>query len=188
MLGRIMLIHRCQNMLKARIYIILLILISSESFSADIMDIYNRSLKSNTDLKIMSNEHKISEEIYNQTSSTIFPDISITANTQEINVNKYSGSGSQKDYSTESATLQITQPLFRLYFFDELNKAESIISKSKINLADYKKDIIIKTADLYFKLINAKNNLIAGSIKSDFMLAQYNSAKKLLNNGYISNI
>ena len=136
MLGRIMLIHRCQNMLKARIYIILLILISSESFSADIMDIYNRSLKSNTDLKIMSNEHKISEEIYNQTSSTIFPDISITANTQEINVNKYSGSGSQKDYSTESATLQITQPLFRLYFFDELNKAESIISKSKINLAD----------------------------------------------------
>ena len=188
MLGRIMLIHRCQNMLKARIYIILLILISSESFSADIMDIYNRSLKSNTDLKIMSNEHKISEEIYNQTSSTIFPDISITANTQEINVNKYSGSGSQKDYSTESATLQITQPLFRLYFFDELNKAESIISKSKINLADYKKDIIIKTADLYFKLINAKNNLIAGSIKSDFMLAQYNSAKKLFNNGYISNI
>tara|TARA_B100000530_G_scaffold311132_1_gene237990 strand:+ start:153 stop:1343 length:1191 start_codon:yes stop_codon:yes gene_type:complete len=136
----------------------------------------------------MSNEHKISEEIYNQTSSTIFPDISITANTQEINVNKYSGSGSQKDYSTESATLQITQPLFRLYFFDELNKAESIISKSKINLADYKKDIIIKTADLYFKLINAKNNLIAGSIKSDFMLAQYNSAKKLFNNGYISNI
>ena len=136
----------------------------------------------------MSNEHKISEEIYNQTSSTIFPDISITANTQEINVNKYSGSGSQKDYSTESATLQITQPLFRLYFFDELNKAESIISKSKINLADYKKDIIIKTADLYFKLINAKNNLIAGSIKSDFMLAQYNSAKKLFTTGYRSTI
>ena len=57
-----------------------------------------------------------------------------------------------------------------------------------INRNPNKKDIIIKTADLYFKLINAKNNLIAGSIKSDFMLAQYNSAKKLFNNGYISNI
>ena len=188
MLGQVTLTRRCQNMLKARIYIILLALISPESFSADLMDIYNRSLKSNADLKIMSNEYKISEEIYNQTSSNIFPDISITANTQEINVNKYSGAGSQTDYSTESATLKITQPLLRLYFFDELNKAESIISKSEISLADYKKDLIIKTAELYFKLINVKNNLIASSIKSDFMLAQYNSATKLYNNGYISNI
>ena len=97
MLGQVTLTRRCQNMLKARIYIILLVLISPESFSADLMDIYNRSLKSNADLKIMSNEYKISEEIYNQTSSNIFPDISITANTQEINVNKYSGSGSQTD-------------------------------------------------------------------------------------------
>ena len=135
MLGQIILTRLCQNMLKARIYIILLVLISPESFSADLIDIYNRSLKSNTDLKIMSNEYKISEEIYNQTSSNIFPDISISANTQEININKYSGAGSQTDYSTESATLKITQPLLRLYFFDELNKAESITTPSFGNFA-----------------------------------------------------
>ena len=91
-----------------------MLIISANTYSADIMDIYNRSLKFNADLKIISNEYKISEEIYNQTSSSIFPDISITANTQEVNVNKYTGNGSQNDYDTENASLTITQPLLRL--------------------------------------------------------------------------
>ena len=175
-------------MFKVNCYIAVFLVLSSQSYAADIMDVYNRSLKFNTDLKIISNEHQISQEIYNQTSSTIFPDISITANTQEINVNKYTGSGNQKDYETESASLTITQPLLRLYFFDELNKAESIINKSRISLSEFKKDMIIKSAELYFNLIKAQNNILAGKIKANSMLAKYESAKKLFNNGYISNI
>ena len=188
MLGLKILIRQCKNMYKAKLYIILLIFISPYINAADILDIYNRSLKFNTDLKIMSNDHKISEEIYNQTSSSIFPDISITATSQEINVNKYTGTGSQNDYATESASLTITQPLLRLYFFDELNKSQSIIRKSKVNLEEFKKDIIIKSADLYFNLINAKNNVLAGKIKSDSMITKYDNAKILFQNGYISDI
>ena len=186
--GLQILTRQYQNMFKVKLYIILFILISPYSYAADILDVYNRSLKFNNDLKIISNDQKISEEIYNQTSSSIFPEIRITANSQEINVNKYTGTGAQKDYATESANLIITQPLLRLYFFDELNKAESIINKSKVNLEEFKKDLIIKSAELYFNLINSKNNVLAGKINSDSMLAKYDSAKKLFQNGYISNI
>ena len=175
-------------MYKGKIYIILFILICPYTYAADILDVYDRSLNFNNDLRIITNNHKISEEMYNQTSSSIFPDISITANSQEININKYTGTGSQKDYATESASLTITQPLLRLYFFDELNKAQSIISKSKVDLEDFKKDLIIKSAELYFNLINSKNNVHAGKIKSDSMLAKYDSAKKLFQNGYVSSV
>ena len=163
-------------------------MLSSFVEAADIMDVYNRSLIFNNDLKIITNEQKISQEAYSQTSSNIFPEISITANTQEINVNKYTGTGTQKDYSTESASLTITQPLLRLYFFDELNKAESKIKKSEINLEEFKKELIIKSAELYFNLINAKNSVAAGDVKLNSMLIKYESAKKLFNNGYISDI
>jgi outer membrane protein len=163
-------------------------MLTSHVEAADIMDVYNRSLNFNNDLKIITNDQKISQEVYSQTSSNIFPEVSITANTQEINVNKYTGTGTQKDYSTESASLKITQPLLRLYFFDELNKAESIVKKSKINLEEFKKDLIIKSAELYFNLINAKNSVAAGEVKLDSMLIKYESAKKLFDNGYISDI
>ena len=163
-------------------------MLTSHVEAADIMDIYNRSLNFNNDLKIITNDQKISQEVYSQTSSNIFPEVSITANTQEINVNKYTGTGTQKDYSTESASLTVTQPLLRLYFFDELNKAESIVKKSEINLAEFKKDLIVKSAELYFNLINAKNSVAAGEVKLDSMLIKYESAKKLFDNGYISDI
>ena len=166
----------------------IIIMLTSHVEAADIMDVYNRSLNFNNDLKIITNDQKISQEAYSQTSSNIFPEVSITANTQEINVNKYTGTGTQKDYSTESASLKITQPLLRLYFFDELNKAESIVKKSKINLEEFKKDLIIKSAELYFNLINAKNSVAAGEVKLDSMLIKYESAKKLFDNGYISDI
>jgi outer membrane protein len=163
-------------------------MLTSHVEAADIMDVYNRSLNFNNDLQIITNDQKISQEIYNQTSSNIFPEVSIIANTQEINVNKYTGTGTQKDYSTESASLTVTQPLLRLYFFDELNKAESIVKKSEINLEEFKKDLIVKSAELYFNLINAKNSVAAGEVKLDSMLIKYESAKKLFDNGYISDI
>ena len=175
-------------MYKSKLYLMIIIMLTSHVEAADIMDVYNRSLNFNNDLKIITNDQKISQEVYSQTSSNIFPEVSITANTQEINVNKYTGTGTQKDYSTESASLTITQPLLRLYFFDELNKAESIVKKSKINLEEFKKDLIIKSAELYFNLINAKNSVAAGEVKLDSMLIKYESAKKLFDNGYISDI
>ena len=166
----------------------MLLFISPLGYAADLLDIYNRSLDFNNELKIKNNNHKISEELYNQTASTIFPEVSIIANTEENNINKYVGPGSTKDYTSETASLKITQPLLRLYFFDELNKANSKIDKSRINVNNFKKDLLIKSTDLYFTLINLKNNYRANFIKTEMMSKKLDNAKKLYQNGYITNI
>ena len=165
-----------------------IIALSPITYSADILDIYNRALKFNNDLKIISNNNEISKEKYNQTSSSLFPDIGISASTQEINTNKYEGAGVIGDYASETATLKITQPLLRIYFFDELNKAEANIKKSQIEILSYKKDLIIKSAELYFLLINSNNKYKVELIKNEMMLLKYNNAKKLFSNGYITDI
>ena len=165
-----------------------IIALSPITYSADILDIYNRALKFNNDLKIISNNNEISKEKYNQTSSSLFPDIGISASTQEINTNKYQGAGVIGDYASETATLKITQPLLRIYFFDELNKAEANIKKSQIEISNYKKDLIIKSAELYFSLINYNNKYKVELIKNEIMLLKYNNAKKLFSNGYITDI
>ena len=118
-------INQCLSMYKINLVLTIVLLLSSPVYAADLLDIYNRSLDFNNELKIKNNDHKISEELYNQTASTIFPEINIIANTEETNINKYAGPGTTNDYSSETASLKITQPLLRLYFFDELNKANS---------------------------------------------------------------
>ena len=166
----------------------MILFMSPLGYAADLLDVYNRSLDFNNELKIKNNDHKISEELYNQTASTIFPEVSIIANTEENNINKYVGPGSTKDYTSETASLKITQPLLRLYFFDELNKANSKIDKSRINVNNFKKDLLIKSTDLYFALINLKNNYSASFIKKEMMSKKLDSAKKLYQNGYITDI
>ena len=175
-------------MYKISFFLTMLLFISPVGYAADLLDIYNRSLDFNNELKIKNNDHKISEELYNQTASTIFPEVSIIANTEENNINKYVGPGSTKDYTSETASLKITQPLLRLYFFDELNKASSKIDKSRINVDNFKKDLLIKSTDLYFTLINLKNNYRANFIKTEMMSKKLDNAKKLYQNGYITNI
>ena len=175
-------------MYKISFLLTILLFISPVGYAADLLDIYNRSLDFNNELKIKNNNHKISEELYNQTASTIFPEVSIIANTEENNINKYVGPGSTKDYTSETASLKITQPLLRLYFFDELNKANSKIDKSRINVNNFKKDLLIKSTDLYFTLINLKNNYRANFIKTEMMSKKLDNAKKLYQNGYITNI
>jgi len=166
----------------------LVITLSPIAYSADILDIYNRALKFNNDLKIISNNNEISKEKYNQTSSSLFPEIGVSASTREINTNKYDGSGTIGDYASETATLQITQPLLRIYFFDELNKAEANINKSQIEISNYKRNLIIKSAELYFSLINSNNKYKAELIKNEIMSLKYDNAEKLFSNGYITDI
>ena len=77
--------------------------LSPSLYAADLMDVYNRSLKYNNQLKIISNNNQIAGEQYNQTSSTIFPDISLTANSKKIDIEKAIGY-TIKDYTTETAS------------------------------------------------------------------------------------
>tara|TARA_Y100000389_G_C17445008_1_gene511021 strand:+ start:880 stop:2190 length:1311 start_codon:yes stop_codon:yes gene_type:complete len=176
-------------MFKFRLFILVLIIsLSPNIYSSDILDIYNRAIKYNNDLRIISNDNNISEELYDQTSSSLLPEIGITASTQENYTNKYNGTGDIKDYTTETASLTITQPILRIYFFDELNKAEANLDKSKVRVDGYKKDLIIKSAELYFSLINSNNAYKASIIKSNMTSLSYKNAKKLFINGYITNV
>ena len=87
MVGQMKLIIQWKNMFKFYNFLILIILIFPQYlYSADLMDIYTRSLKHNNDLKIIVNKHKISEELYNQTSSTIFPTVSLSANSNKTEI------------------------------------------------------------------------------------------------------
>jgi len=48
--------------------------------------------------------------------------------------------------------------------------------------------LIIKSAELYFSLINSNNKYQSELIKNEVMLLKYNNAKKLFSNGYITDI
>ena len=134
-------------------------LFSQNSIAADLTDVYKRAIKQNDDYRVVKNNSLISKEQYNQTSSSIFPEINFSASTTETTIQRYIGPGSNTDFDTETYNLTLKQPIFRLAFFDELQKSEALLSKSKTYVSLHKKMIAVKTVEMYFRLIDTQNSV-----------------------------
>ncbi len=166
--------------------LIILIFTNHNISAADLYDIYKRALIHNNDFAIVKNDHKVSEEKYNQTFSSIFPDINLTATSNKTEIHRYEGAGTTNDFSSETYTVNIKQPIFRLAFFDERKKSMDNIKKSSINIDEKLDNIIIDSVRLYFNVINAKNLIEEAKLERELTSKIYNSSLKLYERGMIT--
>ena len=170
------------------IFIFTCVFVCESLFAADLLNVYKRALNNNNQIKITKADYFIAKEQYDQTLSTVFPEINLTAQTKENKIDKYKGSGSIRDNRTDLYSVNISQPILRLGLFDELDKASSNIKKYNENQNFTHKDLIIKSAKLYFSLIDLMNNISALKIKKSMMELQLSNAILLYKNGAITNI
>lgn len=163
-----------------------LLLISSNIHAADLVDVYNRAIQYNDDFRITKNNKEISLHQYKQTAASIFPEINLQASTRETNINRYIGPGTNTDFNTDSYSLTLQQPIFRLAFFDELDKSDAIRKKSEKHLSLQKKKITLRTTELYFRLISHTNYLREKNELLKLSEKKFSNAGKLYSNGSIT--
>ena len=166
--------------------LIILIFTNHNINAADLYDIYKRALIHNNEFAIVKNDHKVSEEKYNQTFSSIFPDINLTATSNKTEIHRYEGAGSTNDFSSDTYAVNIKQPIFRLAFFDERKKSMDNVKKSNININEKLDTIIIDSVRLYFNVINASNLIEEAELKRELASKIYQSSLKLFERGMIT--
>ncbi len=166
--------------------ILFLLLLTNNAHAADLVDVYKRALQYNHDYRIIKNDREISIQQYNQTAASILPEINFQAGTTETSINRYIGPGDNTDFNTDSYSLTLQQPIFRLAFFDELEKSDAITQKSQKQLSLQKKRITIKTTELYFKLISYSNYLREKNELLKLSEKKFSNASKLYSNGSIT--
>ena len=168
--------------------IFFLLFLSSNSYAADLVDVYNRAIQYNDDFRIVKNDREISLQQYKQTAASIFPEIYLQAGIKETNINRYIGPGDNTDFNTDSYNLTLQQPIFRLSFFDELDKSDAIARKSEKHISLQKKKITLKTTELYFRLISHTNYLREKNELLTLSEKKFSNASKLYSNGSITKI
>lgn len=165
-----------------------LLLMSNNVYAADLIDVYKRAIQHNDDYRIIKNEREISLQQYKQTASSIFPEINFQAGTRETNINRYIGPGDNTDFNSDSYNLTLQQPIFRLAFFDELDKSDAIARKSEKHISLQKKKITLKTTELYFRLISNTNYLREKTERLTLSEKKFSNARELYSNGSITKI
>ena len=170
-----------KNLLK-----LVLISLSFEVFSNDLLSIYNEALDKDPEFNSRKADLAISKEFLNQSRSGLLPQVRVTGGT---NWNEYYQDRVLKnDYNTFSFGLNLSQPLFRLDKWFLNKQAKENLEAAEAQFAYQQQELIIKVTRAYFKVLSAKANLEAKIATEKALKNQYDSVSERFNTGSVSRI
>ena len=165
---------------------LLLISLSFEVFSNDLLSIYKDALGKDPEFNSKKADLAISKEFLNQSRSGLLPQMRVTGGT---NWNEYyQDRALQNDYNTFSYGLNISQPLFRLDLWFSNKQAKENLEAAEAQFAYQQQELIIKVTRAYFKVLSAKANLEAKIATEKALKNQYDSVLERFNTGSVSRI
>ena len=143
-----------------KIYLITFLLAVSINSTADsLLDIYNDALENDPQYKSAEFSYLSGKEIKVQGRAALLPSITISAQT---NWNEYYQNGNlQNQYNNFSTSARLTQPLLRLDTWFKYRQSKFLTDAAEADFAYSQQGLIVRTAELYFNVLRAIDNLSA---------------------------
>ena len=136
-----------------------LLAFSIHSSADSLLDIYNDALENDPQYKSAEFSYLSGKEIKVQGRAALLPSISISAQT---NWNEYYKNGNlQNQYNNFSTSARLTQPLIRLDTWFKYRKSKFLTDAAEADFAYSQQSLIVRTAELYFNVLRAIDNLSA---------------------------
>jgi outer membrane protein len=142
-----------------KILVTSLLAISIHSAADSLLDIYNDALENDPQYKSAEFSYLAGKEIKVQGRAGLLPNISISAQT---NWNEYYQNGDlQNEYNNFSSSARLTQPLIRLDSWFKYRQSKFLTDAAEADFAYSQQALIVRTAELYFNVLRAIDNLSA---------------------------
>ena len=142
-----------------KILVISLLALSIHSSADSLLDIYNDALENDPQYKSAEFSYLAGKEIKVQGRAGLLPNISISAQT---NWNEYYQNGDlQNEYNNFSSSARLTQPLIRLDSWFKYRQSKFLTDAAEADFAYSQQALIVRTAELYFNVLRAIDNLSA---------------------------
>ena len=165
---------------KLCIAIILFMTTSSVSYATNLLDVYQQALKNDPIFQAAYAQQQSSNEIYPQSLAGLLPNLSANANTTG-NYNEFSINKSPyftTKFNSNGYGLNLTQPLINFTAFMKLRGASATVKQSNATYAAAAQDLILRTANAYFTVLKAEDNLRYISAEKSATARQLDQAKQ----------
>ena len=145
--------------MKSKYLIALLLFVSGNVASDSLLDIYNDALENDPQYRSAEFSYLSGKEIKVQGRAALLPNVTLSAQT---NWNEYYQLGAlQNEYNNFSAAARITQPLIRLDSWFKYRQSKFLTDAAEADFAYSQQTLIVRTAELYFGVLRAIDNLNA---------------------------
>ena len=142
-----------------KILVTSLVALSINSSADSLLDIYNDALENDPQYKSAEFSYLSGKEIKVQGRAGLLPNISISAQT---NWNEYYQNGNlENEYNNFNSSARLTQPLIRLDSWFKYRQSKFLTDAAEADFAYSQQALIVRTAELYFNVLRAIDNLSA---------------------------
>ena len=162
--------------MKTNSIIALLFLFSAPVASDSLLDIYNDALENDPQYKSAEFSYLSGKEIKVQGRAALLPSITITAQT---NWNEYYQGGTLRNqYNNFSSSARLTQPLIRLDTWFKYRQSKFLTDAAEADFAYSQQALIVRTAELYFNVLRAIDNLNASKSEEKAIKKQLDQSQQ----------
>ena len=159
-------------------YIKSLVIIFSCSYlwAENILDIYNEALENDPTFKAAEYSYLSDKQIVVQGRAALLPSITLSGST---NWNEYYQNDIlQQDYNSFSKSARVSQPLFRLDTWFNFKRSKSLTDAAEADFAYEQQNLLLRTAELYFGVLRAIDNLNAAISEEKAIKKQLDQAQQ----------
>ncbi len=154
----------------------LIILLSGHLTAENLLDIYNEALENDPTFKAAEYSYLADKEIVVQGRAALLPSITLSGST---NWNEYYQDDLlQQEYNSFSKSARVSQPLFRLDTWFNFKRSKSLTNAAEAEFAYEQQNLILRTAELYFGVLRAIDNLNAAISEEKAIKKQLDQAQQ----------
>ena len=154
----------------------ILFLISFNLNSENLLDIYNEALKNDPTFKAAEYSYLADKELVVQGRASLLPSLTLSGST---NWNEYyQDKQLQQEYNSFSSSARLSQPLFRLDSWFQYKQSKSLTNAAEAEFAFEQQNLLVRTAELYFGVLRAIDNLNASISEEKAIKKQLDQAQQ----------
>ena len=144
--------------------------------SENILDIYNEALENDPTYRAAEYSYLADQQILVQGRAALLPSITLSGST---NWNEYYQNDElQQEYNSFSTNARVSQPLFRLDTWFNFKRSKSLTNAAEADFAFEQQNLLLRTAELYFGVLRAVDNLNASISEEKAIKKQLDQAQQ----------
>lgn len=152
---------------------------------ANLVEVYRLAVENNSDLAAAHAAYQARAENIPQARAALLPQLGAGTSTQrsnaKVSTKEHGSQSSQRHSYSYQATL--SQPLFRLDSWYQLKTAHADNEQAALELSATEQGIILQSAEVYFTVLRAQDNLAASRAEEKAFKRQYDLASERFNVG-----
>ena len=164
----------------------IILVASSPGHAADLLEVYQQAIGANPDLAAAAEGLNAVRERRIQARGGLLPTLSASGEVSRKRSKSLNQSSPATESTNKSASLDLTQPLFRYDRWIGLKKADYEIAAATADYAAAQQDLIIEVAERYFNVLDAQDNLEFAEAEKSAISRQLDQASQRFEVGLIA--